>query len=69
VERSEGWTRKQQLEAFDGIARLRWGPDELSGRWDVVIVPSVLDEAPEGLESTGSAIFNSGDITFLYPVI
>lgn len=59
AERSAGWTRKQQLEAFDGIARLRPEIDEIAGKWDAVIVPSVPDEAPEGLESTGIAIFNS----------
>ena len=28
-------------------------------QWDAIIVPSVPDEAPEGLDSTGSAVFNS----------
>lgn len=59
VERKGGWTRKQQLEAFDGIARLLPEIDEIAGQWDAIIVPSVPDEAPEGLESTGSAILNS----------
>lgn len=59
VERSGGWTRKQQLEAFDGIAKLRPEMDEILGQWDAIIVPSVPDEAPEGLDSTGSAVFNS----------
>ncbi|KAL2211739.1 glutamyl-tRNA amidotransferase subunit A [Sarocladium strictum] len=59
VERAGGWTRKQQLEAFDGIARLRPEMDDILGQWDAIIVPSVPDEAPEGLDSTGSPVFNS----------
>ena len=58
VERSHGHSRKTQLEAFDGIAKLRPEIDAIAGQWDAIIVPSVPDEAPEGLESTGSAAFN-----------
>jgi amidase len=58
AERSHGISRKAQLEAFDGIAKLRPEIDAIAGQWDAIIVPSVPDEAPEGLESTGSAAFN-----------
>lgn len=58
VENSAGITRKKQLHAFDSIAAARPRVDELLGDFDAVIVPSVPDEAPLGLQSTGSAAFN-----------
>ncbi|KAK0391825.1 hypothetical protein NLU13_1324 [Sarocladium strictum] len=69
AERIAGWTRKQQLEAFDGIANLRPVIDEIAGRYEAIIVPSVPDEAPEGLEYTGSAIFNSMWTALHTPVV
>lgn len=51
-------TRKAQLEAFDKIAAARPEVDEILGKYAAVIVPSVPDEAPTGLEKTGSAAFN-----------
>lgn len=50
-------TRKTQLEAYDRIATLRPEIDEIAGRYAAVVTPSVIDEAPVGLESTGSHIF------------
>ncbi|CAG8973089.1 hypothetical protein HYALB_00007566 [Hymenoscyphus albidus] len=52
-------TRKAQLEAYDGCARLRPVWDELASRYDAVLTPSVVDEAPVGTESTGDASFCS----------
>ncbi|KAK6433608.1 hypothetical protein LTR95_010210, partial [Oleoguttula sp. CCFEE 5521] len=57
VENSEKITRKAQLEAFDRIAAARPIVDEILGRYAAVITPSVPDEAPEGIGSTGSAAF------------
>ncbi|KAH7260571.1 amidase signature domain-containing protein [Fusarium solani] len=57
VENINGFTRKEHLEAFDGMAALRPKFDEIAGRYAAVITPSVPDEAPVGLESTGSHIF------------
>ncbi|KAK6441129.1 hypothetical protein LTR95_002653 [Oleoguttula sp. CCFEE 5521] len=57
VENSEKITRKAQLEAFDRIAAARPIVDEIVGRYAAVITPSVPDEAPEGIGSTGSAAF------------
>lgn len=50
-----GWTKKQLTEAYDGMATLRRQFDEIAIRYDVVLVPSVPDEAPEGITSTGFA--------------
>lgn len=47
--------RREQLDAQDGIARLRPEFDALAARFDVLLTPSVVDEAPEGLGFTGEA--------------
>ncbi|KAF2217661.1 hypothetical protein CERZMDRAFT_31713 [Cercospora zeae-maydis SCOH1-5] len=57
VEEFHGYTRKQYLSACDTIAALRPKWDALAEKYDAVIAPSVPDVAPEGLERTGSAIF------------
>lgn len=57
VEEFHGYTRKQYLSACDTIAALRPKFDALAEEFDAVIVPSVPDVAPEGLERTGSAVF------------
>ncbi|OTB01213.1 hypothetical protein M426DRAFT_25797 [Hypoxylon sp. CI-4A] len=51
--------RAAQLEAFDGIAASRPKIDEIAGRYAAILTPSVVDEAPVGLESTGSPAFNA----------
>lgn len=58
VENKSGISRAAQLVAFDKIAAARPVMDELIGQYAAFIVPSVPDEAPLGLESTGSAAFN-----------
>ena len=57
VENSEKISRKAQLEAFDNIAVARPVVDEILGRYAAVLTPSVPDEAPLGIEKTGSAAF------------
>jgi Asp-tRNA(Asn)/Glu-tRNA(Gln) amidotransferase A subunit family amidase len=52
-------SRAAQLEAYDGIAALRPKIDEIARKYAAILTPSVLDEAPVGIESTGSAAFNS----------
>ncbi|KAF4975938.1 hypothetical protein FZEAL_7355 [Fusarium zealandicum] len=59
VENADGFTHKTHLEAFDGISALRPKIDDIAGRYAAIITPSVPDEAPAGLESTGSHIFCS----------
>lgn len=59
VENEHKFTRKAQLEAFDGMAALRPRIDEIAGRYAALLVPSVPDEAPVGLGFTGDAIFCS----------
>ncbi|KAK3044839.1 hypothetical protein LTS18_000220, partial [Coniosporium uncinatum] len=59
VENKDKLSRKAQLEAYDGCARLRPIWDDIAGQFDAVITPSVPDEAPVGLESTGDASFCS----------
>ncbi|XPS72666.1 Amidase [Ascochyta lentis] len=57
VENSDKITRKAQLEAFDNIAMARPVVDKILSGYDAVITPSVPDEAPLGIEKTGSAAF------------
>lgn len=69
VEKGHGFTKKDYLEAFDGLAALRPKWDAIADRYAAVIAPSVPDEAPLGLESTGSAVFNSMWTALHVPVI
>ncbi|KAG6088624.1 hypothetical protein E4U15_005543 [Claviceps sp. LM218 group G6] len=45
------------LEAHDGIAKLRADWDQIARNYDIIITPSAVDEAPEGLLDTGIAVF------------
>ncbi len=53
VENIKNVSRKDQLEAYDNCARLRPVWDDIASKYDMVITPSVVDEAPKGLENTG----------------
>lgn len=58
---------KEVLEAHDGIARLRAEWDQIARNYDVIITPSAIDEAPEGLENTGIAVGpSSGMVEITY---
>ncbi|KAH6889323.1 amidase signature domain-containing protein, partial [Thelonectria olida] len=59
VENIDNISRKKQLEAFDGISALRPRMDAIAKRYAAIITPSVPDEAPVGLRSTGSHVFCS----------
>lgn len=59
VENVDHFSRKAQLAATDGIAVLRPRMDQIAGRYAAIITPSVPDEAPVGLKSTGSHVFCS----------
>lgn len=56
VENRKGVSSKDLLDAYDGCARLRPIWDDLARQYDAVIVPSVNDEAPQGLEHTGDMV-------------
>jgi hypothetical protein len=56
VENATKLSRKAQLEAYDGCARLRPVWDEIASKYDAVFTPGVVDEAPVGIESTGDAV-------------
>ncbi|EFY89998.1 glutamyl-tRNA(Gln) amidotransferase subunit A [Metarhizium acridum CQMa 102] len=55
VESTSVPSQKKLLEAHDGIARLRKEWDQIASQYDIIITPSAIDEAPEGLENTGTA--------------
>ncbi|KAL4904096.1 hypothetical protein BDW74DRAFT_185765 [Aspergillus multicolor] len=69
VENVNGWTHKQELEAFDGVAGLRPVIDAIANQYDALLTPSVVDEAPLGNESTGSAAFNGMWTALHTPVV
>lgn len=56
VENTSRLSRKEQLESYDGCARLRPIWDRIASQYEVVLTPSVPDEAPLGLESTGDPV-------------
>lgn len=57
VENDTKISRKAQLDAFDNIAAARPMVDGILGKYAAVLTPSVPDEAPLGIEKTGSAAF------------
>ncbi|KAK5674657.1 hypothetical protein LTS10_012658 [Elasticomyces elasticus] len=59
VDNSRKLTHRQLLDAYDNVARLRPVFDELASKYDIIITPSVVDEAPLGLENTGDMSFCS----------
>jgi len=68
VENKHGYTRKDYLEAYDGMAALRPEWDAIAEKYDVVVVPSVVDEAPVG-QWTGDAVFNGWTTSLHMPVV
>ncbi|KAI0409952.1 amidase [Xylaria palmicola] len=69
VDNVNGISRAALLEAYDGLAALRPNIDEIAKRYAAIITPSVVDEAPVGLGSTGSPAFNSMWTALHTPVI
>ncbi|KAH0385249.1 amidase signature enzyme, partial [Aureobasidium melanogenum] len=57
VENNQKISRRAQLEAFDSIAAARPVVDNILSKYAAVLTPSVPDEAPLGIEKTGSAAF------------
>jgi hypothetical protein len=56
VENKKKLSRKAQLESYDGCSRLRPIWDDIARKYDAVSTPSVVDEAPVGIASTGDAV-------------
>lgn len=69
VENARGYSRADQLGALDGMAALRPVFDGIASRYMAVIAPSVTDEAPVGIEKTGSAVFNGMWTALHVPVV
>ncbi|KAL4966476.1 amidase [Aspergillus stella-maris] len=69
VENVKGYTNKETLAAFDGVAGLRPVIDKIANGYDALLTPSVPDEAPPGIESTGSAAFNGMWTALHVPVV
>ncbi|KAI5365850.1 putative amidase signature domain-containing protein [Septoria linicola] len=69
VEEFHGYSRKQYLDACDAIAALRPKWDAIAEQYDAVVAPSVPDVAPEGLERTGSAVFQGFWTALHVPIV
>ncbi|KAK7967055.1 uncharacterized protein PG986_001332 [Apiospora aurea] len=59
VENEHKYMHAEQLRAWDSMAALRPKMDAIAAGYAAIVTPSVPDEAPKGLESTGSASFCS----------
>lgn len=56
VESKEHPSGEAVCEAYDCVSQLRNQWDKIAGEFDFVLTPSVPDEAPVGLEWTGSSV-------------
>ena len=56
AENRQNVNHKRQLEAYDNCARLRPIWDDLAKKYDVILTPSIVDEAPIGPENTGDMV-------------
>ncbi len=59
VANADGISRTDLRDAYDRAAAMRVAFDEIAAPFDAVLTPSVTGEAPEGLASTGSYVFNA----------
>ncbi|SJL02004.1 related to glutamyl-tRNA [Armillaria ostoyae] len=57
VESTTKPSKRDYLASFDGIASLRPKIDAIAGGYAAILTPSALDEAPEGISTTGSPAF------------
>ncbi|WVQ92956.1 hypothetical protein IAU59_000017 [Kwoniella sp. CBS 9459] len=57
VENRHQLSRKDQLDAYDLVGKLKPVFDKIAAQYDAILTPSTTGEAPAGLDSTGSAIF------------
>ncbi|KAK5996858.1 Glutamyl-tRNA(Gln) amidotransferase subunit A-like protein [Cladobotryum mycophilum] len=57
VEGTGGYNHAAQLRALDNLAALRPKIDAIAGQYAAILTPSVIDEAPKGLHSTGDHAF------------
>lgn len=69
VENHACYTRKAQLAAFDALAAMRPQFDAFADRYAAILAPSVVDEAPLGLETTGDASFCAPWTSMHMPVV
>jgi Asp-tRNA(Asn)/Glu-tRNA(Gln) amidotransferase A subunit family amidase len=58
VENTFNYTRKERMQALDRYTSMRPIFDRLVANYSAIITPSVVDEAPLGLDDFGSAAFN-----------
>lgn len=69
VRNDRGVTHSALIHAYDSIAAFRPVWDALAAQYDIIITPSVVDEAPQGLEHTGDMSFCSPWTALHVPVV
>ncbi|KAI0884184.1 amidase signature enzyme [Annulohypoxylon maeteangense] len=69
VENTYNYTHKEVMEATDAYASMRRAVNKLAEDYSFILAPSVVDEAPLGLDDMGSAAFNTLWTGFHMPVI
>lgn len=63
-ENAKGFSRADQLAAYDNLARLRPVFDDIAKRFDAIITPSVVDVAPD-ISNTGDMVRCSFETLFV----
>ncbi|KAF2685928.1 amidase signature enzyme [Lentithecium fluviatile CBS 122367] len=69
VENKSNMSWKEHLHAKDRVAALRSMFESFAEQYTVIVTPSVIDEAPLGLEYTGSPAFNAIWTSLHLPVV
>ncbi|OTA95498.1 hypothetical protein M434DRAFT_202675 [Hypoxylon sp. CO27-5] len=69
VENTSKYTHKERIEATDTYTNMRHIINNLAENYSVILTPSVVDEAPFGLDDMGTAAFNTLWTGFHMPVI
>ncbi|KAI1458974.1 amidase signature enzyme [Annulohypoxylon moriforme] len=69
VENTYNYTHREMMEATDAYASMRRAVNKFAEDYTFILTPSVIDEAPLGLEDMGSASFNTLWTGFHMPVV
>ncbi|KAF5671552.1 amidase [Fusarium circinatum] len=69
VENKSSITQKELRDAYDEYSKMRTIINDLAQKYDVILAPNAVDDAPAGLDDMGSPIFNTLWTGFHMPVI
>ncbi|KAG5750130.1 hypothetical protein H9Q70_007217 [Fusarium xylarioides] len=69
IENRSNITQDELRDAYDEYAKMRLIVNNLAKKYDIILAPSAVDDAPVGLDDMGSPIFNTLWTGFHMPVI